>query len=88
MKNCATCKKSNEPHMMALCDSCNLYYHLHCLDPPLRRMPKKTRFGGWQCSNCTENEEQTNDELDPDGDDNDVVDNQCNGTISNDDSNA
>nr|XP_046908759.1 PHD finger protein 14-like [Dermatophagoides farinae] len=98
MKKCATCKKSKEPHMMALCDSCNLYYHLHCLDPPLRRMPKKTRFGGWQCSNCTENEEQqTNDDvIEIDDDDNeDVVDqqanNKCNGTMStstNDDSMA
>lgn len=51
---CATCKVIKEQHLLALCDSCHLYYHLYCLDPPLRRMPKKTRFGGWQCSNCTE----------------------------------
>lgn len=57
LNECTTCKKSKEQHLMALCDSCHLYYHLYCLDPPLRRMPKKTRFGGWQCSNCTENEE-------------------------------
>nr|XP_027204582.1 PHD finger protein 14-like [Dermatophagoides pteronyssinus] len=91
LKKCATCKKSKEPHMMALCDSCNLYYHLHCLDPPLRRMPKKTRFGGWQCSNCTENEEQTNDDemaIDLDNDNDEQSNNKCNGTLSNDDSNT
>ncbi|XP_075677071.1 uncharacterized protein LOC113798268 isoform X2 [Dermatophagoides pteronyssinus] len=91
LKKCSTCKKSKEPHMMALCDSCNLYYHLHCLDPPLRRMPKKTRFGGWQCSNCTENEEQTNDDemvIDLDNDNDEQSNNKCNGTLSNDDSNT
>lgn len=63
LNECTTCKKSKEQHLMALCDSCNLYYHLYCLDPPLRRMPKKTRFGGWQCSNCTENEENEMEDL-------------------------
>lgn len=62
LKNCATCKKTKDQHLMALCDSCHLYYHLSCLDPPLRRMPKKTRFGGWQCSNCTEKDEEENEQ--------------------------
>lgn len=62
LKECASCKISKDQHLMALCDSCNLYYHLYCLDPPLRRMPKKTRFGGWQCSNCTEKDEEENEQ--------------------------
>ena len=53
-QKCATCSLTKDQHSLALCDRCHLYYHLYCLDPPLRRMPKKTRFGGWQCSNCTE----------------------------------
>ncbi|KPM11627.1 PHD finger protein 2 [Sarcoptes scabiei] len=57
IKICNTCKKDTDPHLLALCDSCHLNFHLGCLDPPLKRMPKKTKFGGWQCSDCTENEE-------------------------------
>ena len=63
IKECATCLQTKDQHALALCDRCHLHYHLYCLDPPLRRMPKKTRFGGWQCSNCTEKdqEEEEND---------------------------
>mgnify|MGYP000232796861 CR=1 FL=1 len=55
---CGICHKSHDYQKLALCDSCKLHYHLYCLDPPLTRMPKKTRFGGWQCSECTEKEDE------------------------------
>ncbi|XP_015785344.1 PHD finger protein 14 [Tetranychus urticae] len=55
---CGICNRSHDFQRLALCDSCKLHYHLYCLDPPLKRMPKKTRFGGWQCSDCTEKEEE------------------------------
>lgn len=61
---CGICKRTNDQHQMALCDSCLLHYHLYCLDPPLTRMPKKTRFGGWQCSDCTEMQDQSSNEED------------------------
>lgn len=67
MKECGECHATKDQHLLALCDSCHLHYHLYCLDPPLRRMPKKTRFGGWQCSNCTETELNSDN-----GDDEDV----------------
>lgn len=54
---CGICHQTKDQHQLALCDSCMLHYHLYCLDPPLTRMPKKTRFGGWQCSDCTEQQE-------------------------------
>lgn len=54
---CGICHQTKDQHQLALCDSCKLHYHLYCLDPPLTRMPKKTRFGGWQCSDCTEQQE-------------------------------
>nr|SZF06497.1 PHD finger protein 14 isoform X1 [Psoroptes ovis] len=81
MKHCSICQKSNESHLMILCDSCQLYYHLKCLDPPLKRMPKKTRFGGWQCSDCTENEEQANDSGNDDRDES-INDGKNNGDSS------
>ncbi|CAG4992832.1 unnamed protein product [Parnassius apollo] len=45
---------------MAACDTCQQYYHLHCLNPPLQRPPKKSSTAGhevsadacWQCSEC------------------------------------
>ncbi|ESO94133.1 hypothetical protein LOTGIDRAFT_232407 [Lottia gigantea] len=49
---CGICKKTTDQHQLAKCDLCKLYYHLGCLDPPLTRMPKKTKLMGWQCSEC------------------------------------
>lgn len=43
LNKCGLCHGSHDQHLLALCDSCGLHYHLKCLDPPLTRMPKKTR---------------------------------------------
>lgn len=51
---CHKCETVKDQHLLALCDTCNCYFHVYCLDPPLSRVPKKTKFGGWQCSDCTE----------------------------------
>ncbi|XP_053570073.1 PHD finger protein 14 isoform X2 [Bombina bombina] len=50
--SCGICKKNNDQHLLLLCDTCKLNYHLGCLDPPLTRMPKKTKNSYWQCSEC------------------------------------
>ena len=57
-KECGTCRKNVDQHLLTLCDSCKVYFHLYCLDPPLTRMPKKTRFGGWQCSDCSDRQKR------------------------------
>ncbi|XP_060867719.1 PHD finger protein 14 isoform X1 [Metopolophium dirhodum] len=49
---CGICGRTNDQHLLAKCDTCYLYYHLGCLNPPLTRMPKKTKLFGWQCSEC------------------------------------
>ncbi|XP_050433269.1 PHD finger protein 14 isoform X2 [Adelges cooleyi] len=49
---CGICAHGNDQHLLAKCDKCRLYYHLGCLNPPLTRMPKKTKLFGWQCSEC------------------------------------
>ncbi|XP_063377027.1 PHD finger protein 14 isoform X2 [Cydia fagiglandana] len=49
---CAVCGRHSERHLMAACDTCRQHYHLHCLNPPLQRPPKKTKLYGWQCSEC------------------------------------
>ncbi|XP_028819909.1 PHD finger protein 14 isoform X2 [Denticeps clupeoides] len=50
--SCGICKKNQDQHLLLLCDTCKLRYHLGCLDPPLTRMPKKTKNSYWQCSEC------------------------------------
>ncbi|KAL4224970.1 PHD finger protein 21B [Mactra antiquata] len=35
---------------MILCDTCNHYYHLLCLEPPLQSLP----LGTWKCPSCQE----------------------------------
>ncbi|XP_030383076.1 PHD finger protein 14 isoform X2 [Scaptodrosophila lebanonensis] len=49
---CGICKRNNDQHLLVKCDTCNLYYHLGCLNPPLTRPPKKSKQYGWQCSEC------------------------------------
>ena len=55
--NCGICKKSNDQHLLAKCDTCKLYYHLGCLNPPLTRHPKKSKLYGWQCSECDKSDQ-------------------------------
>lgn len=59
---CGKCKTVKDQHLLALCDTCNKYLHIYCIDPPLTRVPKKTKFGGWQCSDCTDREEEEQEE--------------------------
>lgn len=54
MNECGICRGCNDPHLLAKCDTCHLYYHLGCLNPPLTRHPKKSKIYGWQCSECDE----------------------------------
>ncbi|KAL0280780.1 UNVERIFIED_CONTAM: hypothetical protein PYX00_001976 [Menopon gallinae] len=49
---CGICHSNRDQHLLAKCDTCYRYYHLGCLNPPLTRMPKKTKLMGWQCSEC------------------------------------
>ena len=47
---CCVCDETTSSHLMVSCDTCNNFYHIFCLDPPLSRVPKKSRkFGWWVC---------------------------------------
>lgn len=59
---CGKCTTTKDQHLLSLCDTCNSYIHIYCLDPPLTRVPKKTKFGGWQCSDCTDRDEEEQEE--------------------------
>lgn len=59
---CSKCTTTKDQHLLSLCDTCKCYLHIYCLDPPLARVPKKTKFGGWQCSDCSERDEEEQEE--------------------------
>lgn len=52
LKECGICRQRVDQHLLAKCDTCHLFYHLNCLNPPLTRFPKKSKLYGWQCSEC------------------------------------
>ncbi|XP_055531478.1 PHD and RING finger domain-containing protein 1 [Wyeomyia smithii] len=45
---CEVCRRPDREDTMLLCDSCNLGYHMECLDPPLTEVPS----GSWYCDCC------------------------------------
>lgn len=57
MHECGICKRCNDQHLLAKCDTCHLHYHLGCLNPPLTRHPKKSKLYGWQCSECVKSDD-------------------------------
>nr|XP_032805124.1 PHD finger protein 21A isoform X5 [Petromyzon marinus] len=44
---CSVCKRSGQ---LLMCDTCSRVYHLECLEPPLKAIPK----GMWICPKCQE----------------------------------
>ncbi|XP_076250118.1 PHD finger protein 14 isoform X3 [Rhynchophorus ferrugineus] len=52
LNECGICRQRRDQHLLAKCDTCHLYYHMNCLNPPLSRLPKKSKLYGWQCSEC------------------------------------
>ena len=47
-EGCRICRSTDDPDTMLLCDGCDQEYHMQCLQPPLRAIPK----GKWFCPNC------------------------------------
>ena len=48
---------------MAHCDVCRNYCHLACHDPPLKRLPKKSKYKLWQCSFCDKSSSSEDDTM-------------------------
>ena len=44
--------QTNEQHSLAQCDTCHLYLHIGCLNPPLSHLPARSEHWGWECSEC------------------------------------
>lgn len=47
-KDCSICGQGTDDNKLLLCDSCDQGYHIYCLQPPLRTIPR----GAWYCSSC------------------------------------
>jgi len=56
MKLCSVCKKTDDQPWIIACDRCKKFYHLRCLDPPLTKLPKRSKLCGWMCSDCGDEE--------------------------------
>lgn len=65
LNDCGICKKMNDQHLLAKCDTCKHFYHLGCLNPPLTRHPKKSKLYGWQCSECDKSDDDFKPEIIP-----------------------
>lgn len=46
---CKQCSRDDHGEEMLLCDGCDHGYHMYCLDPPLKKVPKDD----WFCPACT-----------------------------------
>ncbi|XP_017769411.1 PREDICTED: PHD finger protein 14 isoform X2 [Nicrophorus vespilloides] len=63
LNECGICRQHSDQHMLAKCDTCHLFYHLNCLNPPLSRLPKKSKLYGWQCSECDKTSDSEPEEM-------------------------
>lgn len=52
---CEQCTSGLHGEVMLLCDRCNKGWHIHCLSPPLKRIP----IGNWYCLECLNSDKDT-----------------------------
>ena len=52
---CQTVYGVEETYKLIQCGDCYSYYHMSCLDPPLKRVP---RGYVWRCESCDESEDE------------------------------
>ena len=45
---CRICRRKTDPENMLICDGCDRGYHMYCLKPKLKAVPK----GDWFCYDC------------------------------------
>ncbi|KAF8464364.1 PUA-like domain-containing protein [Kalaharituber pfeilii] len=45
---CFVCGGKDDENQTLVCDECEMYYHLRCLDPPLTQLPEEE----WFCPRC------------------------------------
>lgn len=50
-QSCDVCQNFGSSTNMVSCDECRKFYHFTCLDPPLKKSPKKRGYS-WHCADC------------------------------------
>lgn len=48
---CDVCQQMGAASEVVLCDECRKNYHFRCLEPPLKKTPKKRGYS-WHCADC------------------------------------
>ncbi len=51
---CNICGLKDRDEMQLMCDECEYYHHIDCLDPPLEKIPD----GDWYCPECKNDENE------------------------------
>jgi len=47
-KTCSNCRVPGQDEKLLFCDMCDCAMHMHCLTPPLSKIPQ----GNWKCPTC------------------------------------
>ncbi|VDD78130.1 unnamed protein product [Mesocestoides corti] len=45
---CNICNGYRDQHLLTICETCKKAFHIACLDPPLSRVPKRSKLFAWQ----------------------------------------
>lgn len=48
---CDVCQGEGDNTNLVSCDECHKRYHFQCLEPPLKKSPKKRGYS-WHCADC------------------------------------
>ncbi|KAL5969148.1 PHD finger protein 14 [Taenia solium] len=44
---CSVCNGYRDQHLLTTCETCKKAFHIGCLDPPLTRVPKRSKLFAW-----------------------------------------
>ncbi|KAL5111900.1 PHD finger protein 14 [Taenia crassiceps] len=44
---CSVCNGYRDQHLLTTCETCKKAFHIGCLDPPLHRVPKRSKLFAW-----------------------------------------
>ncbi|XP_043284998.1 PHD finger protein 14 isoform X2 [Venturia canescens] len=51
LTQCNVCETPGTPQNLVMCDECKKCYHFTCLDPPVKKSPKRRGYS-WHCADC------------------------------------
>nr|XP_012144134.1 PREDICTED: PHD finger protein 21A isoform X9 [Megachile rotundata] len=51
LTHCNVCDTPGTNQNLVMCDECKKCYHFSCLDPPVKKSPKRRGYS-WHCADC------------------------------------